>query len=100
MLDDKVKIIKAAAEKNRLRILRMLKEDTMCVGEIREVLKLANSTVSQHLKILRLAGFIEEEKDGKRINYKINPHPPNPVVTSIIGLLDIWLEDEDEIKMD
>jgi len=97
MIDDKVKIFKAVAEKNRLRILRMLKDDTLCVCEIRDILNLATSTVSQHLKILRMEGFIEEEKDGKWINYRINPHPSNQVAASIIGMLDYWLEGEEEI---
>lgn len=100
MIEDKVKILRAVAEKNRLRILKMLEDDTLCVCEITSVLNLAVSTVSQHLKVLKEAGIVVEDKDGKWINYKINSHPSNPVITSIIGMLDLWLEGEEEIKKD
>ena len=100
MLDDKVKILKAVAEKNRLRILKLLKDDTLCVCEIRDIVNLATSTVSEHLKVLKEAGFVVEDKEGKWMNYRINRHPSNPVVTSILGMLDFWLEGEKEIKND
>lgn len=100
MIDDKVKILKSVAEKNRLRILEMLKNDTLCVCEITSILKLATSTVSNHLKVLREVGFIEEEKNGKWIYYKINRHPPNPINSAILEMLDLWLERDEEIKKD
>ena len=44
----------------RVAILRLLKEREVCVcGEIVEVLPLAQSTVSQHLKVLKAAGWIQ-----------------------------------------
>ncbi|HNO10725.1 MAG TPA: metalloregulator ArsR/SmtB family transcription factor, partial [bacterium] len=49
---------KALSDANRLRILKMLELRTLCVCEIRAVLKLAPSTVSQHLKILKKNAFI------------------------------------------
>jgi len=100
MIDEKLKILKAVAEKNRLRILKMLKGDSLCVCEITSVLNLAPSTVSQHLKVLKTAGFLEEEKDGKWINYKIDTHPSNPIIPLILGMLDIYLDGEVEIKKD
>ena len=80
--------------------MKLLKDDTLCVCEIRDILNLATSTVSQHLKVLKMAGFIVEEKDGKWIDYRISKHSSNPVVTSILGMLDFWLEGEKEIKND
>lgn len=74
-MEDKVKFFKALSDTNRLRILKMLQTNPLCVCEITNVLELATSTVSQHLKILKEAGFIIEEKDGKWVNYLINPRP-------------------------
>ena len=54
-------IFKALSEKNRLRILKMLQIQPLCVCEITEILNLAPSTVSQHLSILKKEGFILEE---------------------------------------
>ncbi|MCF8414300.1 MAG: metalloregulator ArsR/SmtB family transcription factor, partial [Melioribacteraceae bacterium] len=62
-------LFKAISDQNRIRILNMLKERILCVCEIRTILGLANSTVSQHLRILKENGFIEESKDGKWVNY-------------------------------
>jgi len=58
----------------RVAIVRLLKERETCIcGEIVEVLPLAQSTVSQHLKVLRDTGWIQGEVDGPRVCYCLNP---------------------------
>ena len=58
----------------RVAILRLLKEREVCVcGEIVAVLPLAQSTVSQHLKVLKAAGWIQGEVDGPRVCYCLDP---------------------------
>ena len=58
----------------RVAIVRLLKERQACIcGEIVEVLPLAQSTVSQHLKVLQEAGWIQGEVDGPRVCYCLNP---------------------------
>jgi ArsR family transcriptional regulator len=58
----------------RVAIVRLLKERESCIcGEIVEVLPLAQSTVSQHLKVLKEAGWIQGEVDGPRVCYCLNP---------------------------
>lgn len=58
----------------RVAIIRLLKEREICVcGEIVEVLPLAQSTVSQHLKVLKSAGWIQGEVDGPRVCYCLDP---------------------------
>lgn len=58
----------------RVAILRLLKARQTCIcGEIVEVLPLAQSTVSQHLKVLKEAGWIQGEVDGPRVCYCLNP---------------------------
>ncbi len=58
----------------RVAIVRLLKQRETCVcGEIVEVLPLAQSTVSQHLKVLKEAGWIQGEVDGPRTCYCLNP---------------------------
>lgn len=99
-MDNSTQLFKALSDKNRLRILKALQSKVLCVCEIRELLQLANSTVSQHLKILKEAGFIVEEKDGKWINYLINPRPKDPRVNSILGSLDFWINDSQLIMKD
>jgi ArsR family transcriptional regulator len=65
------KPFKALSDSNRLRILNLLSEKSLCVCEIAAVLGLAVSTASKHLSILRDAGFITDQKDAKWVNYSL-----------------------------
>lgn len=93
MIEEKAKLFKALSDPNRLRILKMLQAKKLCVCEITYVLDLAPSTVSEHLSILKRSEFILEEKDGKWVNYMINPRPSDPVVGSILSMLPFWIND-------
>ncbi len=94
------KLFKVLSDPNRLRILKMLQTKYLCVCEITEVLNLATSTVSKHLSILRDAGFIVEEKEGKWVNYKINSNPPDNRISSVLATLDFWIADDSVIISD
>jgi ArsR family transcriptional regulator len=64
---------KAISHPARIAILKVLAQKNECIcGEIVEVLPLAQSTVSQHLKELKNAGLIEGTVDGPRSCYCIN----------------------------
>jgi DNA-binding transcriptional ArsR family regulator len=64
---------KAMAHPARIAILKILAQHNGCIcGEIVEVLPLAQSTVSQHLKELKNAGLIDGTVDGPRSCYCIN----------------------------
>ena len=66
-------LARALAHPARVRILRLLGGSEACVcGEIVEVFPLAQSTVSQHLKVLREAGLILGEEQGTRVCYCLN----------------------------
>ncbi len=67
-------LAKAVGHPVRVQILRILLSRTTCVcGEIVDELPLAQSTVSQHLKVLKEAGLIRGEIDGPRVCYCIEP---------------------------
>ena len=64
---------KALAHPARIRILKHLLTEECCVcGRIVEIMPLAQSTVSQHLKILKEAGLVKSEVEGHRTCYCIN----------------------------
>lgn len=66
-------ICKALAHPARIQILAHLKDINRCVcGQLVEALPLAQSTVSQHLKILKTAGLVQGEVEGPRTCYCIN----------------------------
>jgi len=65
---------KALSHPARIAILETLAKRNSCIcGEIVEVLPLAQSTVSQHLKELKAAGLIRGEIDGPKSCYCLNP---------------------------
>ena len=66
-----VRITKALADRQRLRILMWLQKGELCVCQIVELLKLSPSTVSKHLSILRSAGLVESRKDGRWVYYHL-----------------------------
>jgi ArsR family transcriptional regulator len=67
------KLTWAIAHPARVSIVQLLLSRTSCVcGEIVSELPLAQSTVSQHLKILKESGLVQGEIDGPRICYYIN----------------------------
>ncbi len=66
-------LAKALAHPARVRILRLLARRNTCIcGEIVDDLDLAQSTVSQHLKVMKTAGIIEGEVEGTRVCYGLN----------------------------
>lgn len=66
-------MLKALGNPVRFRIMRILAEKRMCItGDIVELTNLAQSTVSQHLKVLREAGLIRGEIEGPATCYCLN----------------------------
>ena len=68
-------ITRALGNPARLRILAMLGSGELCACQITEVLGLAPSTVSAHLRELRLAGLIGERKQGKWVYASLQEVP-------------------------
>lgn len=67
-------LAKALGHPVRVQIMRILAARNSCVcGDLVEHLPLAQSTVSQHLKVLKQAGLIQGEVDGPRICYCVEP---------------------------
>lgn len=65
-------LAKAVGHPARVQILRLLARREMCIcGDIVDELPLAQSTVSQHLKVLKDAGLIRGDIDGPRVCYCI-----------------------------
>ncbi len=83
-------ICKALAHPARIRIVRRLKKLNRCVcGDLVDALPLAQSTVSQHLKILKSAGVIRGEIEGPRTCYCLSPFFLNEFKSLVDQLLRI-----------
>lgn len=75
---DLVAFAKAAGHPVRLQILRMLsRKDAHMCSHIVDELPLAQSTVSEHLRILRNAGLVQANEKGPRVSYCIVPSAVN-----------------------
>lgn len=80
-------LAKALAHPARLRILRLLLATPGCIGgDIVDAVGLAQSTVSEHLRILKAVGVITGEISGPRICYALNPAALAPLVDFIQAL--------------
>jgi ArsR family transcriptional regulator, arsenate/arsenite/antimonite-responsive transcriptional repressor len=66
-------LAKALAHPIRVQIVRILARTEGCVNELVEQLPLAQSTVSQHLKVLKDAGLVRGTVEGPRTCYCIDP---------------------------
>lgn len=80
-------LAKALAHPARLRILQLLARTPGCIGgDIVGAIGLAQSTVSEHLRILKAAGVISGEIDGPRICYALAPAALAPLSNFIATL--------------
>ena len=70
-MQDLIAQLKALSDTNRFRIIMMLRIRPLCVCELLQALEIAGGTLSNHLKILKNAGLIEDRKDGRWIEYQL-----------------------------
>lgn len=96
MLKKIEKIYKALSDRNRLRIINMLKERAMCVCEITDILELSQSTVSGHLRILKEAEVVEDRKDGLWIEYSLCKD--EKLNKKLLALTETFFESDQEMK--
>jgi DNA-binding transcriptional ArsR family regulator len=69
------RVFEIIAEPNRRAILSLLVLSEQSVGEIERQLRMAQPTVSKHLRVLREAGFVESTVDAQRRLYRLKPEP-------------------------
>ncbi|HEY3628912.1 MAG TPA: metalloregulator ArsR/SmtB family transcription factor [Terracidiphilus sp.] len=67
-----VKVLRAAADPTRLRILLLLKAEELSVAELQEILVMGQSTISTHLSQLKQARLVEDRRTGKSSFYSLS----------------------------
>ncbi|MBU1121261.1 MAG: metalloregulator ArsR/SmtB family transcription factor [Candidatus Omnitrophica bacterium] len=92
------KVLKACADKNRIRILKLLEKRRLCVCEIAFVLGITQPSVSRHLRKLKKAALIETEQDSFWTNYFLKPG--NKYAKAIASSMKQWLNDDNIVKQD
>lgn len=76
-------LLKGLSHPRRLEIIRLLRDQELCVSDIYEMLDLPQANISQHLMVLRDAGIVTTKRDGKQILYTVT----NPKITEASDLL-------------
>lgn len=83
--DDASELLKALSNQHRLLILCKLIEGEKSVGQLAEFLGIRDSTVSQHLALLRRERIIAGRRDGQTIWYRIESGPARAVMEVLYG---------------
>ena len=79
-------IFKALMHPVRLSILEILRQGEQCVCHLEAVLGYRQAYISQHLKVLREAGLVEDRRDGSRIFYRLTTTEVFDLVDSAVRL--------------
>jgi ArsR family transcriptional regulator len=81
-------VLKTLASPRRLEILHRLADEPLEVGRLAAELGLSQPNVSQHLSVLRTAGMVEAERDGREVRYRLS----DPDVMTACGIMRAVLE--------
>ncbi|MFF2890137.1 ArsR/SmtB family transcription factor [Paenibacillus sp. NPDC057967] len=96
-IDTLAEQLKLLGDKTRLTIVAMLKERTLCVCDIVELLETSQPNASQHLRKLKAAGLVSESRKGQWIYYSLHIED-KPEVQAIVNLLPSLKEKVDQLK--
>lgn len=98
-LQKSAEILRALAHPLRMQILEFIdRNEAINVNKIYNTLNLEQSITSQHLRILRLAGLVNTERDGKFIHYSIDYDKMGRSVEAIQHFLEVSGKAEEEKK--
>ncbi|MDA9424449.1 ArsR family transcriptional regulator [Bradyrhizobium sp. CCBAU 53415] len=81
--DQASELLKALANRHRLLIICQLIDGEQSVGELAEFLNLRDSTVSQHLALLRKDGLVSARREAQTIFYSIASEPAREVLKTL-----------------
>lgn len=76
-------LLKALANRHRLMIVCQLVDRERSVGELAEALDLRDSTVSQHLALLRKDGIVSARRDAQTIYYSVSSGPARELLLTL-----------------
>lgn len=95
-----LRVLKALGDRNRLRVLKMLEIREMCVREITEVLGIAQSAVSRHLRLLQEAGLVDSQRVGLWVHYHLSKTRMNKYAPILLAHLREWIGEDPVVRRD
>lgn len=93
-MDELVRVMKALSDPGRITILKLLGQRELCACEIMGALKLAQPTISRHMKVLVDARLVTGRKVGSWVHYRVAENPASPYACAMLAALSGWLEDD------
>ena len=95
-LDQLESLFSALADKTRLRLLNLMRNDEVCVCFFTEVLDESQPKISRHLAYLRKAGLVEARREGKWMHYRI-VEQDNSLANLVIDDTLNWFAEQEEM---
>lgn len=94
-----LKVMKAAGDATRVKILKMLQHRDLCVCEMQAVLGISQPSVSRHLRLLEEADLVRGERKGMWTNFRLaRPEECNSYSKDVLDKLHHWLEKDPEVQ--
>lgn len=78
--------LQALSDNVRREILRMLKDHSLTAGEISAAFPITDAAVSRHLSVLKKAGLVTSEREGKYVRYTISTSVLEDVLCFLMDL--------------
>ncbi len=95
-----VRVSKALADENRIRMLKLLLEKDICVCEMREIISISHSQVSRSLKMLMDAGFLKRWREGKCVVYEADRDNSSRYCRTLLDTLVDSFNDSEAVSKD
>jgi len=70
-MQDVTRFLEAMTDPTRLRLLRLLRRQELCVCELVDTLRMPQYKISRHLRNLRAVGLVEARRDGRWMHYRL-----------------------------
>ncbi|MBN2375082.1 MAG: helix-turn-helix transcriptional regulator [Sedimentisphaerales bacterium] len=90
--DNLARWLKVLSVGARLRIIQLLNGRSLCVNALAHQLDITQSAVSQHLRVLREAGLVMDEKRGYYVHYRLNEEALSKCKEAINHVLEVKLD--------
>ncbi len=81
------RVFRALSCKKRMAIVKLLLQQELCVGTVAEKLGASQSSVSQHLRVLRDSGLVTDNRYGYHIHYTANREILGQMIDELSGML-------------
>lgn len=93
-----IRVMKALSDPNRVRVVKLLENKHLCVCELQDLIGLAQSTVSKHMKVLEEAGLVDYHKEGSWIIYRLTLGEESDYARVMLESIKGWLDDDKTLQ--